>query len=70
MINFDLVTGKNTEKHNPYWPHISDHLFRILLVGGSRSRKTNALLNLINHQSDSDKIILYTKALNDLKYKY
>ena len=30
-------------------------------VGGSGSGKTNALLNLINHQLDIDKIYLYAK---------
>ena len=30
-------------------------------MGGSRSGKTNALLNLKNHQPDIDKIYLYAK---------
>ena len=40
---------------------ISDHPYRILKVGGSRYGKTNALLNLINHEQDIDKIYLYAK---------
>ena len=36
-----------------------DHPYRILIVGGSRSGKINALLNLINHEVDIDKIYLY-----------
>ena len=34
---------------------------RILIIGGSGSGKTNALSNLINNQSDIDKIYLYAK---------
>ena len=50
MINFDDYTSKNKTEHNPKWPYIPDHLYRILIVGGSGSGKTNALLNLINNQ--------------------
>ena len=39
----------------------SDHPHRILIVGGSGSRKTNALLNLINNKPDIDKIYLYAR---------
>ena len=45
-----LNQRKEIEKHNPNWPHIPDHPYRILIVGGSRSGKTNALLSLITHQ--------------------
>ena len=31
-------------------PYISDHPYRILIIGGSGSRKTNVFLNLINGQ--------------------
>ena len=34
---------------------------RILIVGGSGSGKTNALLNVINDKPDIDKIYLYAK---------
>ena len=46
---------------NANWPQISAHAYRILIVGGSSCRKTNALLNLISHQPDTDKIHLYAK---------
>ena len=36
--------------HNPNWPYISDHLYRILNIGGSGSGKSIVLLNLIKHQ--------------------
>ena len=61
MINFDDFTNKNKTKHNLKWPYVSDHPHRILIVGGSGSAKTNALLNLINNQPDIDKIYLYAK---------
>ena len=44
-------------KHNPNWSCIPDHPFRILIIGGSGSGKTNVLLNLIkNQRPDIDKI--------------
>ena len=36
--------------HSPNWPYILDHPHRILILGGSGSGKTNALLNLIKNQ--------------------
>ena len=36
------------KEHNSNWPEITDHPYRILLIGGSGYGKTNALLNLIN----------------------
>ena len=48
MINLDSITHENNKKHYEKWPYIPDHPHRILIFGGSGSRKTNALLNLIN----------------------
>ena len=48
MINFDDYTNENKTKHNPKWPYIPDHPYRILIIGVSESGKTNVLLNLIN----------------------
>ena len=42
----------------------------ILIIGGSASGKTNALLNLIENQPDIDKIDLYAKDLYEPKYQY
>ena len=50
MINFDNVTKEETEKHNPNWPQVPDHPYRILLIGGCGSRKTNLLFNIISQQ--------------------
>ena len=36
-----------------------------MILGGSRSGKTNTLLNLINEQHDIDKIYLYARDLNE-----
>ena len=48
--------------HNPNWPYITDHLYRILIMGGSGSGKTNVLLKLIKCQrSDIDKFIYTPK---------
>ena len=70
MINFDDYTNENIIEHNSKWPYIPDHPYRILIVGGSGSGKTNALLNLINNQPDLDKIYLYAKDLYEKKYQY
>ena len=34
MINFDDVIKENIKEHNPNWPEIPDHLYRILIGGG------------------------------------
>ena len=70
MISFDEYTNENKIEHNSKWPYIPDHPYRILIVGGSGSGKTNALLNLINNQPDIDKIYLYAKDLYETKYQY
>ena len=70
MINFDDYTNENIIEHNPKWPYIPDHPYRILIIGSSRSGKTNALLNLINNQPDIDKIYLYAKDPYEKKYQY
>ena len=70
MINFDEYTNENRINHNPNWPYIPDHPYRILIVGGSESGKTNALLNLINNQPDIDKIYLYAKDPYEDKYQF
>ena len=70
MINFDDCTNENKIKHVSKRLHIPDHPYRILIVGGSGSVKTNALLNLINNQPDIDKIYLYAKDPYEAKYQY
>ena len=69
LQNLDSITNENNKKHNENRAYILDHPYRILIIGGSRSGKTNTLLNLINEQNDIDKIYLYARDLNKPKYK-
>ena len=70
MINLDSITNENNKEHNEKWPYIPDHPYRILIIGGSGSGKTNALINLINEQNKIDKIYLYARDLSKPKYEY
>ena len=70
MINFGDYVNENKTKHNKNWPYTPDHPYRILIIGGSGSGKTNVLLNLIDNQPDIDKIYLYVKDLYEAKYQY
>ena len=70
MINFDEFTKENIIGHNPNWPQNPDHPYRILIIGGSGSGKTNSLFNLINHQPNIDKIYLYAKDPYEAKYQF
>ena len=54
MVNFYDYTNENKTKHNQKWSYIPDHPYRVLIIRGSGSGKTNALLNLINNQPDID----------------
>ena len=68
MINLDSITNENNKKHNEKWPYIPDHPYRILIIGGSGSGKTNALINLINGQKHIVKIDSYARDLSEPKY--
>ena len=57
-------------EHNSKWRYIPHHPYRILIIGGSGSAKTNALLNLISNQPDIDEIYLYAKDPYETKYQY
>ena len=70
MTNFDSIMSENNKNHNKKWLYIPDHPYRILMISGSGSGKTNTLLNLINEQRDIDKIYLYAKDLSGSKYEY
>ena len=47
MKNYDQSVKIN---HKPNWPDIPDNPYRILIIDGSASGKTNVLLNLIRNQ--------------------
>ena len=70
MINFDNYTSENKTEHNPNQRHTQDHPYRILIIGGSGSGKTNALLNLPNNQPDIDKTYLHSKDPYEAKYQF
>ena len=69
IIKFDDIIKEETKKHNPNWPQITDHPYRILIIGGSGSGNTNSLFNLISQQPDIDKIYLYAKDPCEAKYQ-
>ena len=52
MKNFDESVKMN---YSLNWLYISDHPYRILIIGNSGSGKTNILFNLINQQPDINK---------------
>ena len=73
MFNLDDITNEHNEDHNKKWPYIPDHPYRMLIIGGSGSRKTNVLLNLIKEHDGSNsihKIYLHAKDLHEPKYKF
>ena len=61
-----MKTTKNTIKK----PFIPNHPYRILIIGGFGSGKTNALLNLIKEQCDIDKKVLYAKDLSKAEWEF
>ena len=73
MINLESITNEKNKEHNEKWPYIPDHPYRIIIIDGSGSGKTNALLNLIKEQyyhDVIDKIYLYARDLNEPKYQF
>ena len=68
MINLDSITNENNKKYNEKWPYIPDHPYIVIVISGSGSVKTNALLSLINEQNDIDRIYLYARDLSEPKY--
>ena len=50
--------------------YIPNHPYKILIIGGSGSGKTNGFLSLIKEQDDIDKIYLYARDLSKSKYEF
>ena len=74
MTIYDDVAKENINKHDLNQPQLPGHPYRILIIGGSESGKTNALVNLIKQQDNDDysiidKIYLYVKDSYEAKYQ-
>ena len=73
MFKLGEITNENNEDHNFKWPYIPNFPYRILIIRGSGSGKTNALLSLIKEQDSGsliDKIYLSSQELNEPKYQF
>ena len=63
MFNLDAITNKMNKDDDNKWP------YRMLIVGPSGSRKTNALLNTKKDNYNLiDKIYLHVKDLSEPKF--
>ena len=69
MFNFDCIAKGDIKEDNLKQPEIPDNPYRILIILGSGSGKTNALLNLVNHEPDINKNYLYAKDPSERKYQ-
>ena len=73
MFYLDEITNGNKKEHDKKWPYIEDHPYKMLIIRGSGSGKTNELINSLKEQ-DSDnliyKIYVYAKDLNEPKYQF
>ena len=56
MFNFDYITKEDIKEHN------SDHPYRISIVRGSGSEKTNVLLTLTNNEPDIDNLFIFKRS--------
>ena len=70
MFNLDDITNESNKEHNENRPFIPEHPYRFLQIRGSRSGKTNVLLNLIKERGDIDKMNFYARDLSKPKYEF
>ena len=63
-----MIIQMKIKQHNSKWSYVPNHPYRILLIGGYGSGKTNALLNVMNNRPDIDKIHFYAKDPYEAKY--
>ena len=69
ITNTNDVTEENIKEHNLNWLQILVRQYKILIIGGSGSGRTNSFFNLISQQPDIDKVYLYTKDPFEAKYQ-
>ena len=50
IINFDDIVNEEKIEYNKNYPYIPDDPFRMMIIGGSGSGKTNVLLNLLQYK--------------------
>ena len=67
-----MMLQKKAWKNRPHpnWLQISNHPYRILIIGDSGSGKTNSLFNLTSHQPDIHKTYFYGKDPYEAKYLF
>ena len=70
MIKYDDAKKENVKEHDTSWTQILDHPYKILIFGGSGSRKTNSLFKLINKQLNIEKVSLYATDTYEEKYQF
>ena len=71
MINLDNITNENDKEHNEKWTYMPNHPYMILIIVGSGTGKTNALLNLRREQDKRGligRIYHYAEDLSEPKY--
>ena len=56
-----MIMLMKIKPNNKNWPYIPDHPYRILIIGGSGSGKTNEVLNLIETNQTLIKYICMLK---------
>ena len=61
MINFDGYTNENRVNHNPNYPYIADHPYRILIIGSSGSGNTTLIIS----NEDMEDLIKIVKSFED-----
>lgn len=70
IVNFDDICTNDENKKEKKCCFMPNHPFRMLMCGGSGSGKTNVLINMITQFLDFDKIYIYTKHVDQDKYKW
>ena len=69
-MKFGSITKETLKEHNPNWPQIPDHPYRILTIRGFGSGKTDPIFNLISQQRDINKIYSYAQDPHEAKHQF